>query len=398
MTRFKPFILSVAFSALALSVPFAGHAEEAPAAATKADRQFPAIIVTKVEDKSLTDRLIASGTVKPVEEVYVQPQVDGLAIESLGADIGDRVDKGAVMAVLSTDALLLQKSQLEANKAKAEASLAQLQAQLIEAQANADEAVRQRDRAIKLKASGTISTSQVDQLTASATGANARVTAAEQSIVVAKADMKVVNAQIADIDLKLARTDVKAPVTGVVSAKTAKVGAIASAAGQPLFTVIRDGAVELVADVAEGDVLRLKAGQKAHITLAGSSDVIDGSIRLIDPTIDPVTRLASVHIAINEPEKARAGMYGSAEIIIKEVEGMALPLTAVNTDETGSTARKVQDDRIELVKIETGVQDGDYIQVLNGLKTGDTVVAKAGAYVRNGDRITPVEDMPTASN
>ncbi|MGR6429989.1 efflux RND transporter periplasmic adaptor subunit [Rhizobium sp. PAMB 3182] len=397
MTRFKRLILSAAISAVALAAPLAGHAEEAPAA-TKETRQFPAIIVTKVEDRNLTDRLIATGTVKAVEEVYIQPQVDGLAIQSLGADIGDRIEKGAVMAVLSTDALLLQKSQLEANKAKAEASLAQLQAQLIEAKANADEAVNQRERARKLKTSGTVSTSQVDQLTASAAGANARVTAAEQAIVVAKADMKVVDAQIADIDLKLARTDVKAPVSGVVSAKNAKVGAIASAAGQPLFTVIRDGAVELVADVAEGDVLRLKPGLKARITLAGGSDVLDGSIRLIDPTIDPTTRLASVHIAIDDPAKARAGMYGSAEIIIKEVNGMALPLTAVNSGETGSTARKVKDDRIELVKIDTGVQDGDYIQVLSGLTTGDTVVAKAGAYVRNGDRITPVEDMPTASN
>ena len=61
--------------------------------------------------------------------------------------------------------------------------------------------------------------------------------------------------EIDDIDLKLARTAVKSPVAGVVSARTAKIGAIASGGASPLFTVIRDGEIELKADVSEDSVL-----------------------------------------------------------------------------------------------------------------------------------------------
>lgn len=91
-------------------------------------------------------------------------------------------------------------------------------------------------------------------------------------------------------------------------------------------------------------------------------------------------------------------MYGSAEIIVRETEGVALPLTAVLTGNEGSSARKVEDGVVKFAKIETGIQDGAYVEVIDGLKTGDEVVAKAGAYVRDGDRITPVREQPPASN
>src|SRR5690606_35574742 len=146
------------------------------------------------------------------------PLVDGLSIRSLDADVGDNVEKDAVLATLNDDALLLQKSQLQANRAKAEAGLAQYKAQVIEAEANFADAVRQRDRAVKLGKAGTSSVSQVEQAEAAADVADARLQAARQSVSVGEADVKVVDSQIADIDLRLARTGVKAPVAGIVSA------------------------------------------------------------------------------------------------------------------------------------------------------------------------------------
>jgi len=47
---------------------------------------------------------------------------------------------------------------------------------------------------------------------------------------------------------------------------------------------------------------------------------------------------------------------------------------------------------VKQVKVTTGIQDGPYIQIVSGLQSGDEVVAKAGAYVRDGDKITPVRD------
>ncbi|QPB18592.1 efflux RND transporter periplasmic adaptor subunit [Rhizobium sp. 007] len=380
-------------AALALTPAFAQET-----ATTKPQQNLPAIVVTTAKIRTLVDRVVATGTVKPVEEVYIQPQVEGLSIRALNADVGDKVAADSTLATLNDDALLLQKSQMVATKAKGEATLAQLRAQLVEAEANAEQARQQQARAQEMGKKGTVSTATVEQADAAAASANARVNSAEQAIEVAQADLKVVDSQIADTDLRLARTDVRTPVAGTVSAKNAKVGAIALGSGEPLFTVIRDDDIELVAEVGESDIIKIEPGQKATISLAGSRDKLTGSVRLVSPTVDPTTRLGFVHILIDDDSKARSGMYGSAEIIMKTAENVALPLSAVLTSSEGSSARKVEDGVVKFAEVETGIQDGAYIEIVKGLKDGQEVVAKAGAYVRDGDRITPVREQPAASN
>jgi HlyD family secretion protein len=393
------FYKTAAFLAAAFFVAMPAIAAEdtakQPASAT--ELAAPAIHVVAVQERTLTDRVIVTGSIEAVEEVYVQPQVDGLRIEKLDADVGNTVKAGDTLATLSEDALLLEKSQLQANRAKAEAVGAQLEAQLAEAKANEEEAIRQAVRAEKLVKSAAVSTGQAEQLRAAATAATARVNSANQAIFANKADIKVIDAQIADIDLKLARTAVKTPVNGIISARTARIGAIATGAGNPLFTIIRDNAIELRADVPEGDLLKLKPGQIVHMSVAGTSTRVDGKVRTIDPVIDATTRLGSVKIVIDDPAVARIGMYASAEIVISARKVPSLPLTAVTAEKDGMYARRIVDDRVKMTKVETGVQDGDFVEISKGLAVKDIVVEKAGAYVRDGDRITPVTDK-TASN
>ncbi len=373
------------------ATPVLALADEAPGEATGQQTQnLPAIVVTSAEPHTIVDRVIATGTIQAVEEVYVTPLVEGLSIRTLAADVGDRVEKDGTLATLNDDALLLQKSQTEASLAKAEAALAQIKAQLAEARANADEAVRARDRAQKLAKSGSQSQAAADQAAAAADAALARVTSAEQAIAVSEADIKVAQSQIDDIDLKLARTAVKSPVAGVVSARTAKIGAIATGAASPLFTVIRDGEIELKADVSEDAVLKLAPEQKVTVTLAGGAAKLAGTVRLVEPTLDPQSRLGHVYIRFTEPDKARAGMFASAEIVIAEKKGIALPLSAITTADGRTVARKVENGIVTLVPVETGIQDGQLVEIVSGLAAGDEVVAKAGAYVRDGDRINPV--------
>jgi len=121
-------------------------------------------------------------------------------------------------------------------------------------------------------------------------------------------------------------------------------------------------------------------------------------VRRVSPTVDPVTRLGLVHILIDDSSKARSGMYGSADIVVRTTENVALPVSAVLTSSEGSSSRKVEDGVVKFAAVETGIQDGAYVEIVKGLKAGDEVVAKAGAYVRDGDRITPVREQPAASN
>lgn len=384
-------------ASLFVAVPAFAADEAAKPQAPATETAAPAIRVVSTQERTLTDRVIVTGTIQALEEVYVQPQVDGLRIETLKADVGDTVKAGDTLATLSEDALVLQKSQLLANRAKSLAVGAQFEAQLAEAKANEGEAIRQAVRAEKLVKSAAVSTGQAEQLRAAATASSARVNSANQAILANEADVKVIDAQVADIDLKLARTAIKTPVGGVISVRNARIGAIATGVGNPLFSVIRDNAIELKADVAEGDLLKLKRGQIVHMSVAGTTTKVDGTVRTIDPVIDATTRLGSVKIVVNDPAVARIGMYASAEVIVSERKVLSLPLTAVTAEKDGMYVRKVENDRVKMAKVETGVQDGDFVEISKGLAAKDIVVEKAGAYVRDGDRITPVPEK-TASN
>jgi len=134
------------------------------------------------------------------------------------------------------------------------------------------------------------------------------------------------------------------------------------------------------------------------LTVAGGRAKIEGKVRLVSPTVDPTTRLGSVHVVLPENSPARSGMYASAEIVIEETNALALPLSAVTSGREGSTTRKVEGDVVKQVKIETGIEDGGFIEIVSGLAAGDKVVEKAGAFVRDGDRIRPVEAQTAASN
>lgn len=370
--------------------PSAFAENEPPPAAPVAPVAAPSIVVVEAKGGEVVDRVVASGLVQPVEEVDVQPEIEGLAIESLVADVGDRVEAGQVLATLSTDALLLQQSQVQASRAKTEATLLQVEAQIAEARANAEEAKRVFERTSRLSGNGTISQAQVQEAQAGADAAAGRLAVAEQGVKVSEAELKVADAEAADIELKLKRTQVKAPVAGVVSARNARVGAVATATGDPLFTLIRDGAVELRADVAEADVGRIRAGQEAKVTPIGAPVPLPATVRLVEPTIGKTTRLGVVRIALGDTANVPPGMYASAEIEVARENGVLVPIPSVNIESEGPSVLKLDGDRVAKVPVVLGIRDDGMVSVSSGLQAGDRIVAKAGAFVRDGDRISPV--------
>ena len=352
----------------------------------------PAIIAVRADEAPITDRVFSNGMITAVEEVLVAPQVEGLAIESLEADIGDRVEAGAVLATLSKDQLILQRSQLDANRAKALAAIAQLGAQLAEVESNTQESVKTGKRARQLAEQGTYSTVQAEQAEAQATASLARVRSVEESVKVAQADIALIDAQVKDVDLRLARTEVKAPVSGIVSARGARVGSIASASAGPMFTIIKDGKLEMRADIAEADMHRISEGQTVLIHLIGAKTPVDGTIRLIEPTLNTTTRLGLARIQIVDDAKLRAGMFADAEIIVATRDAITVPVTSVNMGGDGADVLKIEDGIAKRTVVTTGIREGGMVEITDGLTRGDLIVAKAGAFVRDGDRITPVEE------
>lgn len=384
-------LLSVVLASLGPVAPVV-QAETAPDETAKP--ALPAITVSTVGKRVLRDRVIATGLIAPVEQVSVSPLVEGQPIESLLADVGDSVAAGQVLARLSRSTLDLQESQLAASLASARAVIAQAEAQMIEAQSSADEAARVSTRTAALRAQGSASQAAADQALAAATSATARVTVAAQSLEAARAQLANVKAQQANLALQLTRTEVKAPFAGEIIARNAQLGAIATAAGQPMFVLIRDSALELRADLAESDLLRVAPGQSVSLTLAGAAAPLSGSVRLVEPSIDTATRLARARISIDDATQIRSGMFVEAAILVAERETIAVPVTAVGSGAEGASVMKVANGTVTRTAVTLGIRDGGWVEVLTGLAAGDSVVTKAGSFVRDGDQINPVPADP----
>ncbi len=388
-----PGLLALALTLVPGGLSAAGAAEPAP----PREAAVPTITVVQVATRHLRDVVRVSGLVQPQETVLVQPEVDGQVIEALRAEVGDVVAAGAVLAELSDRTLMLQKGQLVAATAAARAAVAQAEAQVLEAQAAADEALRVNERTRALKAQGTASQAQADQAQAAATAATSRLSAATQGQAAAAAQLTQAEAQLANVELQLQRTRVTAPVAGRIVARNATLGAIASGAGQPMFTLIRDDRLELRADVAEADVARLEPGQPANLRVVGGASV-SGQVRLVEPGIDAATRLGRVRIGLDGDTSAiRDGMFAEAEIVVTERDGLSVPVTAVADGTEGRTVMKVVDGVVTRVPVRTGIRDGDVIEVLEGLIERDLIVLKAGAFVRDGDHVRPVQPAPVTN-
>ena len=375
-------------------------AEEALTAEKVAEppaRSLPAITVTEVQPVRLVDRIVASGLIAAVEEVQVAPLIEGQPVDALLADVGDMVVEGQVLAILSKATLELQKAEAVASLAAARSTIAQGEAQLLEAETAGAEAQRVIDRTTKLRDSGTAPQAVWDTANANATASMARVAVATQGLEAARAQLALAEARLETVELYLGRTEVRALVAGRIVARNARLGAIATAAGLPMFVITRDGALELRADISESDVLRLVPGQTAAVRAVGMATPLEGTVRLIEPTIDTMTRLGQARISVADAGALRPGMFAEAEIVVDDHQGLAVPITALGSSADGNTVMRVRDGVVERIAVTTGIRDGGMIEITAGLQAGDQVVTKAAAFVRPGDRVNPVL-APEATN
>jgi HlyD family secretion protein len=363
----------------------------ASAAAQAQPAAGPSVTVTTAKMAEIVQSVVVSGSMIARDEVLVAPEVDGLVIVELLAEEGDRVTAGQVLARLSRTTLEVQKAQNDAQIARAEAAIAQANAQIVEAQANLVQANNAFDRTKALRNSGNASLETFDQRDAAARSANARVNSSRQALAITTADLALAKAQGQDIDVKLARTEIKAPAAGVVSRRSAKLGAMATlAATEPLFRIIADGAIELEAEVAEVELPSLKPGQRVAVTPAGSDKALEGEIRLIAPEVDKASRLGRLRVSLKGNPPVAIGSFARGVIETGRKTAIILPLSAITYARGGATVQSVTDGRITTKKVELGLIGGGRAEIVSGVGEGETVVARAGTFVRDGDVITPI--------
>jgi len=349
----------------------------------------PTVTVVAAVDRPFVDRLFVSGTLVAREEAQVAAQIDGLTIVEIDAEEGDSVVAGQILARLDHSQIDAQIAQNDAATARADAAIAQAKSAIEQARAQLSWASDDYDRAAKLGPQ-VIAAATIEQRETALRTARAQLASSQNALSVAEADRKSRDGERRELEVKLAETAVKAPVAGVVSRRTARLGAAAGGASEPLFRIIKDGAIDLEAEAPEQALPRLAVGMSAELALPGVADKVAGTVRLIGAEVDKASRTGKARVALAAGAPAHIGGFASAEITLARSHGVGVPASAVARDAAGARALVVRDGIVEQRRVSVGVAEGDALEIAGGVNAGEMVVARAAAFLRPGDRVNAV--------
>jgi RND family efflux transporter MFP subunit len=331
------------------------------------DKKLPvakaALTVTVVQPvmSSLPIKLPANGSINAWQEAIIGSEANGLRLVDVKVNVGDRVAKGQLLATFATE--------------QVSAEVAQAQASMLEAQANALDAAANADKARTLEASGALSQQQINQYTTADKTAKARLEATK--------------AMLAVQQVRLKQTRVVAPDGGVISSRSATVGAVVGS-GTELFKMIRGGRLEWRAEVTSTEMTGIKPGALATVTAASGAQV-SGKVRIIAPTVDSVTRNALVYVDLPAHVDIKAGMFARGEFAGGSSNVLTLPQQALVLRDGFTYAMRLgPSSKVTQVKLQTGRQVGDAVEILQGAKAGEQFVASGVAFLADGDTVKVV--------
>lgn len=308
------------------------------------------VVVKKTVNMANPPLLTATGYLVANKQSKITPKISGKVVK-LNFDVGDKVNKGDVLAVLEST---------------------NMQAQLDEANASFGDAEREYNRQAALWKQGVTSKALLD-------GAQARLQEAR--------------ARVDQIKINMGDMIVRAPFTGTIATRNTEVGEVISSVtlGQvsgtlpagAICTLVDLNTLEVEADVNEGSIGQLHEGQPAEVSVdAFPGRKWSGVLRQIIPTADRAKATVKVKVRILDP----------GERLLPEMSATASFLQAARSDaelreqpRIWLTPSAIVDGRVAVIdatkhvtwrRVTTGIKRENRIEITSGLREGDRVVAQ----------------------
>ena len=365
---------------------------EAPAALRKAAEKPvlpPVVSVLAATKAEMVDSVLLTGTLAPREEILVGPEIEGMRILELLVDEGDKVTKGQVLARLSRETLDAQMAQSLATQQRADASIAQAKSQIAQWEALVAQKSAAFSRADALRKQGVTTDASLENATTDYRTAQANLATSRDAQRVAEAEIASILALRQELSVRIGRTEVRAAEGGIVSRRSARVGAVASAVGDPMFRIIAKADIELEAEVPELRLAKLRPGMPASITI-GDVATLGGKVRLVSPEVEKTSRLGKVRVAVDKSDALRIGAFARGDIEVSRRSVIALPLSAVLYDAKGPYVQSVRDNVVYAAPVKTGLIAEGLVEIVSGVFEDETVIAKAGSFLHDGDKVRTV--------
>lgn len=393
----------------------------------------PAFRTQKAVPAEAVVEVTLPASIEPVQDIPIYARTDGYLKERL-VDIGDRVKRGQLLAVIETPEVDQQLKQGESDLAQSLASLESSKADLKQGQANIATAlatvkrikaglafsIAEVARYRQLAADGAVSNEQRDSkirdvesdeasLNASISDVEAsksRVTALEQKVKQAEASVESARANIKRLSSLAGFQNVYAPADGVITARNVDSGALithgSDGNNKELLRMARTDVLRVFVSVPQTYFNAMKVGLPAEIKISElPKQTFPGTVAHVAGGLDAASRTLRTEVRIPNGKNAlMPGMYAQVAFKIKRDEPpLTLPSNAIIVRKDGQFVCIVaKGNKVHYEKVELGRDHGADVEVVSGVPQGAKVVLDPPDWLSDGTTIKPAEETPDASN
>jgi RND family efflux transporter MFP subunit len=333
-------------------------------------------MIAKAEDTPRTIEL--TGNMAAFDSATLFARATGY-ISTRNVDIGSKVRKGDVLAVIAAP-------DLDQQLLQAKAQLEQFAAAVQQSQANADLGQVTNQRTARLVAQGWSSQQQGDQDRLTADSRTA-------AVAVAKANVLGQQAAVRRLEQLTQFEQITAPFDGVVTSRLIDVGSLVTAdaaSGTSLFSIARTNVLRVQVFVPQAFSFGIKDGDLATVTVSElPGHVFRGRVARNAQALSAGTRTLLVEVDVDNGDGIlSAGLYSIIHLQVhRSYPVINIPSQAVIFNQDGLRTAVVSEGKVELHKIDLDSDNGASVDVRVGLKPGDHVVLSPPANVSDGMRV-----------
>ena len=346
-------------------------------------------------ESSFAPGLFGIGTVEARRAYLIGPTTAG-RVRQVAVDVGDTVRAGQLLAEMDPVDLDERITALEATIARAGSGVVAAQAQRQDALAKKELAAINTRRYVELGRQNFISTGAVEARVQEQTSAEAGLAAADANLAAARQDQQRLAGERAALRQQRANVRLLAPADGVVTSRDAEAGSTV-VAGQAVLRVIDPATLWVRARLDQGRSAGLAAGLRASIVpRSRPAQPLAGRVQRVEAVSDSVTEERIALVAFEVPP-AGISVGELAEVTLQlptTAKAVVLPNAAVQRRGEQAGVWRVQAGELAFVPVRLGLAglDGP-VQVLEGVKPGDTVVVHSEKALTADSRIRVVEAL-----
>ncbi|MCP4343145.1 MAG: efflux RND transporter periplasmic adaptor subunit [Desulfobulbaceae bacterium] len=301
------------------------------------------VSVDRVRKRIAANQMEVVGTVQAVERAEISAKISG-NIVTFKVNLGSKVEQGDLLVELSAGEI--------------SAKMQQAQAQLKQTKRN----LAREESLLKKNAT------------------------TPQTVKSLRDSTRIAEAAYREAVTMLDYTRLTAPFSGIITKKIGNVGDLATP-GKPLLYIEEENNLQVLADIPEVMLLRVKIGDKLSVFVPSVNLSLKGMVAEVSPVADPSSRSAPIKLRVPSDPRLRSGQFARVTLALEQAETLTIPTSALIPIGQIERVFVKQDNKARLRLVRSGTRDNGNIEILSGLFEGETVITQGNRNLLDGQPV-----------